>query len=88
MVMDWLEGSGRLILSNEYDKYYDAFILNQIDYEKNHSVPESKYYFFWYNRISMQMERKEETLSTSVINQGNKDCLPIMTITGSGNKSL
>jgi phage-related protein len=32
-IMDWLEGSGRLILSNELDKYYDACILEQIDYK-------------------------------------------------------
>ena len=82
MVMDWLEGSGRLILSNEYDKYYDAFILNQIDYEKIIRYRKASITFLV--QPYKHANGEEETLSTSVINQGNKDCLPIMTITGSG----
>lgn len=33
-VMKWLRGYGKLILSNNSDKYYNALITNQIDFER------------------------------------------------------
>ena len=82
MVMDWLEGSGQLILSNEYDKYYDAFILNQIDYEKIIKYRKANVTFLVHPYKHSTGE--EETTSRHVINQGNTGSLPLMTITGSG----
>ena len=81
-VLDWLDGEGQLILSSEPDKYYDAYILDQIDYERairfrTANVP------FLVQPYKYSSE-EEETLSRIVINQGNAECLPLMTITGNG----
>lgn len=81
-VMDWLDGSGRLILSNELDKYYDAWVLEQINYE--HAIKfrnaEVKFMVQPYKHATGE----EETSSRILVNQGNTDCLPLMTIHGSG----
>lgn len=34
VLINWLNGSGRLVLSNEDDKYYEAEIVDQIDFER------------------------------------------------------
>ena len=33
-LINWLNGSGRLILSNEPNKYYEAEIIDQIDFSR------------------------------------------------------
>lgn len=81
-VYDWLDGSGKLILSNEIDKYYDAFILNQIDYEKVIKFRKAKVNFLV--QPYKYAIGEEETSARTVINQGNTNCLPLMTIYGSG----
>lgn len=81
-VMDWLDGEGNLILSNEPDKYYKAIILDQIDYEKA-----IRYNMATVNFVVQPFKYalgEEDTTSRVVINQGNINCLPLMTITGSG----
>ena len=81
-VIDWLDGSGRLILSNEPDKYYNARILSAINYEqalrfRKANIP------FWVQPYKYAVN-EIATMSTSVINKGNVEALPLMTITGSG----
>lgn len=81
-IADWLDGSGTLILSNELDKYYDAFILNQIDYEK--AIRFRKANITFLVQPYKHATGEEETTSRTVVNQGNTACLPLMTIYGSG----
>jgi len=81
-VMDWLDGSGQLILSNEPDIYYDAFILNQINYEKAIRFRTASVEFLV--QPYKHALGEEETTSRIVINQGNTNCLPLMTIIGNG----
>ncbi len=81
-IVDWLEGEGKLILSNEEDKYYDAFILNQIDYER--IIRYRKANIIFLVQPYKYSIGEEETTAREVINQGNVDCLPLMTIYGSG----
>jgi len=81
-VMDWLDGSGKLIMSNEPDKYYNAYILEQIDYERaiRYRTATAKFLVQPYKYALGE----EETTSRTVINQGNTNCLPLMTIMGNG----
>jgi predicted phage tail component-like protein len=81
-VMDWLDGAGELILSNEPDKYYNAFILDQIDYERaiRYRTATVKFLVQPYKYALYE----EETTSRTVINQGNTNCLPLLKITGNG----
>ena len=79
---DWLRGEGQLILSNEPEKYYDAFALERIDYTQALRFRKAKVTFLVqpYKHSSSE----EETESRTLINQGNVDCLPLVTIYGSG----
>lgn len=81
-VMNWLRGKGRLIFSNELDKYYDVYITSQIDYEKALRFRKANITFL--TQPYKHATGEEETTSRVVINQGNEKCLPLMTIYGSG----
>jgi predicted phage tail component-like protein len=81
-VMNWLRGQGQLIFSNELDKYYDVYIPNQIDYEKALRFRKANIVFL--TQPYKHATGEEETTSRIVINQGNTECLPLMTIYGSG----
>lgn len=81
-VENWLKGKGKLILSNELDKYYDAFVLEQIDYEQVLSFKKTTVTFLI--QPYKHATGEEETTSRVLINQGNTECLPLMTIYGSG----
>ena len=81
-VESWLKGKGKLILSNELDKYYNAFVLEQIDYEQVLSFKKSTVTFLV--QPYKHATGEEETESRVLINQGNTECLPLMTIYGSG----
>ena len=81
-VENWLKGKGKLILSNELDKYYDAFVLEQIDYEQVLRFKKSTVTFLV--QPYKHATGEEETTSRVLINQGNTECLPLMTIYGSG----
>lgn len=85
-VMDWLDGKGKLILSNELDKYYNVFVLDQIDYERVLRFRKATVTFLVMPYKYATGE--EETTSRLLINQGNTDCLPLMTIYGSGKVSV
>lgn len=84
--MDWLDGKGRLILSNEPDKYYDAFILEQIDYERVLRFRKATATFLV--QPYKHATGEEESESRILINQGNTECLPLMTIYGSGSVGI
>jgi len=77
-----VDGSGKLVLSNEPDKYYDAYVLDQIDYAKALRFRTADVSFFV--QPYKHSNEDEETTARTVINQGNTDSLPLMTITGNG----
>ena len=81
-IMDWLDGKGKLILSNELDKYYNAFVLEQIDYERILRFGRTAVTFLV--QPYKYATGEEETTSRVLINQGHTDCLPLITIFGSG----
>lgn len=81
-VESWLKGKGKLILSNELDKYYDAFVLEQIDYKQVLRFKTATVTFLV--QPYKHATGEEETTSRVLINQGNTECLPLMTIYGSG----
>jgi len=81
-IMNWLRGKGKLIFSNEPDRYYDAYILDQIDYEKALRFRKARVTFLC--QPYKHAIDEEETTSTHLINQGNTYCYPLMTIYGSG----
>lgn len=81
-VMEWLNGSGKLILSNEPDKYYEAFVVSQIDYESALRFRKANVTFLV--QPYKYAVDEEETEARTLINQGNIESLPLMTIFGSG----
>lgn len=84
--MEWLIGKGRLIFSNEQDKYYDAHILDQIDYERALRFRKATVSFL-VQPYKHSLD-EEETTSRILINQGNVACNPLITVYGSGKVDL
>ena len=86
-IMKWLNGSGKLVLSYEPDKYYNATIYEQIDFEKLLRFRTAEITFavqpFKYSLIE---ETKTITSGTSakIANAGNYTAKPIITVAGSG----
>ena len=71
-VMNWLNGAGKLILSNEPNRYYEAYILEQIDYESALRFRTANLNFF-VQPYKLSVE-EESTESRKLFNQGNIDC--------------
>ncbi len=91
-IMDWLSGSGKLIMSTDPNYYYDAKILNQIDYSRLlvfktanitfHCQPYK--YLINENPITVTYDSSEERKQLEVENKGYINSLPKITITGTG----
>ena len=81
-VYDWLQGGGKLILSSEIDKYYNAQILEQINYEKALRFRKARVVFLV--QPFKYAIGEEEVESLAVVNKGNVDSYPLMTVYGSG----
>lgn len=89
-IVNWLNGSGKLILSNEPSKYYEAEIVSQIDFDRLarfrtasitfHVQP----YKYLAEETITDIEITDET-SIVVQNQGLIESKPIITLYGSGN---
>lgn len=85
-VMDWLTGSGQLIIWNESDKYYDVQILDQIDYDRLISFHTATVSFLcqpYKYAIS-----ETTTTETNITLSCNCDQLPSIKVTGSGEITL
>jgi predicted phage tail component-like protein len=84
----YFTGSGQVIFSNEPDKYYNAAIYEQIDFERLTSFKEAtvKFYCQPFKYLAgeqpVDLEITSET-SVTVTNQGLETSKPIMTLTGS-----
>jgi len=88
-VANWLKGEGTLILSDNSDKQYDAYIINSISFER--------VFKYWRNFI-IQFDAQPFAKSTTISNAnilyptlttnktvgGNVNTLPVVTLTGTG----
>lgn len=87
-LISWLNGEGNLILSNEQDKYYNAKIINQIDFERLIKFQPVEIVFkvqpYKYSITEVAIESETET-SFIVTNSGNEKAKPIITLRGTGN---
>lgn len=89
-LINWLDGSGQLILSNEPTKYYNVEIVDSINFErllryktatiKLHTQP----FKYLINEENLVEEIEEQT-TINIENKGYIDSKPIMTIYGTGN---
>lgn len=88
-IIAYFNGSGKLVLSNEPDKYYNAQIIDSIDYNRliNFKKAIVKFYVqpykFLLNESSYILEIATET-SLSVLNKGLEKSKPNITLYGTG----
>ncbi|MDR2074475.1 MAG: phage tail family protein [Oscillospiraceae bacterium] len=88
-IAKYFTGSGQVIFSNEPDKYYNAAIYEQIDFERLITFKEATVKFhcqpykYLVNEPVTDVTIGEQT-EISVINQGLETSKPIMILTGSG----
>lgn len=93
-LIDWLNGSGKLILSNEPTKYYNAEIIEQIDFSRlvKYEPIEIKFhiqpYKYLVNEEIEEVEIDENTNSVSIINNGFIESKPIVTLYGTGSVEI
>ena len=87
-ITEFFTGSGKIVFSNEPDKYYIATILKDIDYDRMLRYKVAKVTFrvqpFKYNRVEVSREATTERTSMIIENLGNHTAKPIITIQGSG----
>ena len=92
-ISSFFNSSGKVVFSNEPEKYYNYQILEQIDYERLlryrkatvtlHVQP------FKYSSVEMSKTYNITTeTSVSIVNIGNYFARPIITITGAGTVNL
>lgn len=84
-ISNWLSGESKIIFSNEWDKYYNGIILDQIDYEKASRFRKAsvnlKVQPFKYSVDEITIIKSS---SFSFNNSCYLDVLPVITLTGSG----
>ena len=89
----WLDGEGKLILSNESDKYYNAKVIDDIDYSRLILYDKDKITFL----VQPYKYSTTETVETfnitneeeiTITNNGNCNSKPQITIYGSGTINL
>ena len=93
-IVHWLDGKGKLILSNEEDYYYEAEIIEQIDFMrfvkfKTATIRFHVQPFKYLNFEAIRVITKEDvsnnvTDNLRIRNQGYIDCSPIFTLYGQG----
>jgi predicted phage tail component-like protein len=83
-ISEFFTGSGKVVFSNEPDKYYIATIIKNIDYERLLRYKVAKVTFrvqpFKYNRVELPREATAERTSMIIENLGNHTAKPIITI--------
>lgn len=88
-IIEWLTGNGELIMSNESDKYYNAQIIEQIDFERLVRFRTAKVIFhvqpYKYSETEgIETENTASVHELTIVNNGNTIAKPIITLTGSG----
>lgn len=89
-IIRFFNQEGRVIFSNEPDKFYKFHILNQIDFEKLLRFKQADVVFhvqpFKYSAVDDSMTVSTTGMSSiTVFNRGNVESRPRLSITGSGN---
>lgn len=88
-IIAWLSGSGTLQMSNEIDKYYNAQVIEQIDYDKLLRFKTATVKFlvqpFKYSSIErMKTFTTTGQSSVEIRNAGNVVAKPLITLYGTG----
>lgn len=84
-IICWLSGHGKLVLSNEKDKYYIAYAVGQLDFGSIARCKSAKVTFLVQ---PFKYTQEEYTIANTVYNRGNTDSMPLMEIYGSGEVKL
>ena len=83
-ISEFFTGSGKVVFSNEPDKYYIATVVKSIDYERLLRYKVAKVTFrvqpFKYARVELPREATNDRTSIVVENLGNHTAKPIITI--------
>ena len=87
-ISEFFTGSGKVVFSNEPDKYYIATVVKSIDYERLLRYKVAKVTFrvqpFKYNRVEVAREATSDRTSMIVENIGNHTAKPVITIRANG----
>jgi predicted phage tail component-like protein len=87
-ILEYFTGNGELIFSNEPNKYYNARIINSIDYERLLRYRTAKVTFrvqpFKYDSEELEIFGNTTTKKAVVVNIGNHTAKPLIRIEGAG----
>ena len=88
-ILAWLNGSGQITFSNEVDRYYNAQVIDQIDYEKllRFKTAEVRFLVQPFKYSVTERMRTFATTGLSAIeirNAGNYTAKPLVTFYGTG----
>lgn len=87
-IMEYFTGNGKIVFSNEPDKYYIARIIRGIDYQRLLRFRKANITFrvqpFKYDRNEVEIVAPVGSESVAIDNIGNHTALPLITIKGEG----
>lgn len=87
-IIEYFTGNGKIVFSNEPNKYYIANIIKGIDYERLLRYRKAKIIFrvqpFKYDYEEIELYANTDKQSISITNDGNYTAKPIITIKGEG----
>ena len=89
-IIEFFNSSGIAIFSNELDKIYQYQIMGSIDFERlaHFRVATVTFYVQPFKHSSVEEEQEFTTSPVDVINAGNIESMPVLTITGMGNVTI
>ena len=87
-ILEYFTGNGKLIFSNEPNKYYVARIVKGIDYQRLLRYRTAKVVFrvqpFKYDNEELDIYNRADSNEMTVVNIGNYIAKPLITIKGTG----
>ena len=87
-IIEYITGNGKIVFSNEPNKYYIARITKGIDYQRLLRFRKANITFrvqpFKYDNEEFDIYADAERESISVVNEGNHTAKPLITIEGEG----
>lgn len=87
----WLNGSGKVTFSNQPDRFFDAIIINQIDFERVARQCRSFIIQLECQPFGYSLDNEEAlelTAPTTILNSGNTTSQPTITVYGKGDCTL
>lgn len=90
-IAKWLNGSGKLIISTELDKFYNVIIKNQIDFGQIYRVCNEFVVIFDVEPIAHSVQEKELVLTKEtqfIIKESTYDIKPYIRVNGNENITL